>query len=101
MAIAVPYGSSQVLVEVRDWGTDSKGEPQTLVYMWAPLGRDVKITPELYEWAATEGQASYFGSTRVIPNEDKVTAARDVRAHAARRLPRPDGARDRRSGCCS
>jgi len=71
---AVPYGSSQVLVEVRDWGTDSKGEPQTLVYMWAPIGRDVTITPELYQWAATDGQSSYFGSARVIPNDDGKTA---------------------------
>jgi hypothetical protein len=67
---AVPHGSSQVLVEVRDWGKDSKDEPQTLVYLWAPLGRDVKLTPELFKWAATEGQDKYFGSTHVYPYDD-------------------------------
>ncbi len=71
---AVPYGSTEVIIEVRDWGTDSKGEQQTLVYMWAPLGRDVTITPELYQWAATDGQASYFGSVRVLPGDDGKTA---------------------------
>jgi hypothetical protein len=70
---AVPYGSSEVLVEIRDWGTDSKGEPQSLVYLWAPLGREVTPTPELYQWAAVDGQANYFGSVRVIPNEDGKT----------------------------
>lgn len=72
---AVPYGSSQVLVEVRDWGKDSKGEPQTLVYMWAPLGREVKLTPELYRWAATEGQDKYFGSVHVYPVEGGETGS--------------------------
>ncbi len=71
---AVPYGSSEVLVEIRDWGTDSKGEPQTLVYLWAPLGREVTLTPELYQWAAVDGQANYFGSARVIPNDDGKTS---------------------------
>ena len=70
---ALPYGSSQVYVEVRDWGTDSKGEPQTLVYLWAPLGRDVKLTPELYKWAATDGQDKYFGSVHVIPTRTAST----------------------------
>lgn len=70
---AVPHGSSQVLVDVRDWGVDSKGEPQTLVYMWAPLGREVKMTPELYKWAATEGQDKYFGSVHVYPAENGET----------------------------
>ncbi len=71
---AVPYGSSEVLVEVRDWGKDSKDEPQTLVYLWAPIGREVTLTPEVYQWAAVDGQANYFGAVRVNPNDDKVTA---------------------------
>jgi hypothetical protein len=71
---SLPYGSSQVFVEVRDWGKDSKGEPQTLIYLWAPLGREVKITPELYKWAATEGQDKYFGSVHVYPKDDGSTA---------------------------
>lgn len=67
---AVPHGSSQVLVDVRDWGKDAKGEPQTLVYLWAPLAREVKLTPELYKWAATDGQDKYFGSAHVYPYEN-------------------------------
>ncbi len=72
---ALPYGSSQVYVEVRDWGKDSKGEPQTLIYLWAPLGRDVKLTPELYKWAATDGQDKYFGSVHVYAYDDGVNGS--------------------------
>ena len=71
---SVPYGSSTVYVEVKDWGKDAKGEPQTIVYLWAPIGRDVTLGPELYQWAATEGAGKYFGSVRVLPVEGSTTA---------------------------
>jgi hypothetical protein len=66
----VPYGSSQVFLEVRDWGKDKNGEPQTLVYLWAPMGREIPMTPELFKWVATTGQEKYYGSTHAYPGED-------------------------------
>ena len=72
---SVPYGSSLVYVDVRDWGKDAKGEPQTIIYLSAPIGREVKLTPEVYKWAATDGQDKYFGSAHVHPDESGETGS--------------------------
>lgn len=60
------YGSSVVYVVPREWAPDSDGNPRSLVQVYAPIGRDVTSTPELYRWAATEGQTSFFGSVTVL-----------------------------------
>lgn len=67
---AVPLGSSVAFVEPVDWAPDAEGNPRSLVRIWAPLGRNVKSTPELFRWAATEGQSKWFGSVSVVENED-------------------------------
>ncbi len=67
---SVPYGSSTVFIEIRDWGKDTHGDPQTLVYLWAPLGREVPMTPDLFKWVATTAQEKYFGSAHAYPGDD-------------------------------
>ena len=34
----------------------ARASRQSLVHLWAPLGREVTPTPEFFRWAATEGQ---------------------------------------------
>jgi hypothetical protein len=70
---SVPLGSSTAFVEPRDWGKDPDGNPRSLVRVWAPIGRKVPKTPELFKWAATEGQSKWFGSVTTIENEDNET----------------------------
>jgi hypothetical protein len=67
---SVPLGSSTAFVEPLDWAPDKEGNPRSLVRIWAPLGRDVTATPELYQWAATDGQALWFGRVAVRPGKD-------------------------------
>lgn len=71
---ALPMGSTIVYVEIKEWTPDKDDNPRSLVYLWAPLGRSVPITPELYEWAATEGRQKWFGGVAVQKNEDGKTA---------------------------
>ena len=35
-------GSSAAFVEIQEWTPDKDGNPRSLIYIWAPLGRDVK-----------------------------------------------------------
>ena len=71
---AVPLGSSTAFVEPTDWAADAEGNPRSLVRIWAPLGRDVPPTSELFKWAATEGQAKWFGSVTVVEGKDGANA---------------------------
>lgn len=66
-------GSTAAFVEIKDWTADKEGNPRTLVYIWAPLGRDLKPSEELYHWAATDGQQLWFGGVTVIDDKDKGT----------------------------
>ena len=67
---AIDQGSSVVFIEPKDWTPAQDGTPRSLVRIWAPLGRKVKSTPEMYRWAAVEGSSKYFGSVTVLENED-------------------------------
>ena len=78
---AIERGSTRVKVEVRDFGKDSDGNPESLVYLWAPIGREIPATPEFFRWAATEAQGYRFGATAVYESEDK-TQCSAVFAHA-------------------
>ena len=71
---SLPMGSTTVFVEVKEWSPDSDGNPRTLVYLWSPLAREVPISPELFEWVATEGRKRWFGGVAVQKNEDGKTA---------------------------
>ena len=70
---SVPLGSSTAFVEPREWAADGDGNPRSIVRIWAPLGRKVPASPELFKWAATVGQSKWFGSTTVLENEDGTT----------------------------
>jgi hypothetical protein len=66
-------GSTAAFVQIQEWTPDKDGNPRSLVYIWAPLGRDVKPTPELYHWAAVDGQQMRFGTVSVLDNTEKGT----------------------------
>ena len=67
---SVERGSTRVSIEVKDWGKDSKGDPSSIVRVWAPLVRQLKPTPEFYRWAAVDGSRFLFGSVTVLENEE-------------------------------
>lgn len=70
---SLEVGSTAAFVEIQEWTPDKDGNPRTLVYVWAPLGRDVKPTDELFHWAATDGQQFRFGGVTVIENKEAKT----------------------------
>jgi len=57
---AIPVGSTVGFVRVRG----DEDEP-VMVDVFAPMGRDVPASPELYEWVAIEGSKFKFGSVRL------------------------------------
>jgi hypothetical protein len=72
---AIERGSTRVKVEIKDFGKDSDGNPESLVHLWAPIGREIPATPEFFRWAATEAQGYRFGSTTVYESDDKTTCS--------------------------
>ena len=66
-------GSTAAFVEIQAWTPDKDGNPRSLVYIWAPLGRDVKPTEELFHWAAVDGQQFRLGTVTVIENKEDGT----------------------------
>ena len=66
-------GSTAAFVDVDPWSPDHEGNPRSLVSISAPLGRDVKPTPELFQWAAVDGQQFRLGSVSVMVLPDKDT----------------------------
>ena len=78
---AIERGSTRVKIEIKDFGKDSDGNPDSLVHLWAPIGREIPATPEFFRWAATEAQGYRFGATIVYENEDK-TQCSAVFAHS-------------------
>lgn len=66
----VEHGSTAAFVDVRDWGEDPDGNPETLVRVGSPVGRDIAGTPELFKWVATEGQQQFFGGIRAMEQEN-------------------------------
>jgi len=71
---SVPMGTTTVFVEIKEWTADKDGNPRSLVYLWSPLGREVPLSPELFEWAATEGRHNWFGGVVVQKQDDGKTA---------------------------
>jgi len=70
---SLEVGSTAAFVEIQEWTPDKDGNPRTLVYVWAPLGRDVTPTEDLFHWAATDGQQFRFGGVTVIENKEAKT----------------------------
>ncbi len=67
---AIEHGSTVGFVEVQEWAADQDGNPRSVVHMWAPIARDVPASPELYKWAATEGQDKIFGAVAIGDSDD-------------------------------
>ena len=67
---AIDYGTTACFISVVEWGTDKEGNPQSLVQVQAPIGRDVRPTPDLYKWIVTEAQRVVFGRVDVLEQED-------------------------------
>lgn len=61
--------STQIHVRVIDWGKTKDGEPRTLVRISSPVLREVKPTPELFEYICRQAPKNWFGSTWV--NDDQ------------------------------
>lgn len=60
----VRFGSTVVFVHVE--GID---EEATMIESFAIVLDDVKLTPEVYRWAATEGQRYRFGRAAVVEGD--------------------------------
>lgn len=58
--------STAINLSVKDWGVNKEGEPETLVYLWAPVLREVRPSPEVFEWIAREGGTFWFGHVRAV-----------------------------------
>jgi len=57
--------STAVRIRVRDWGTDSEGEPRSVVLINSLILSQVKPSPALYEWVARQGGSKWFGHIEV------------------------------------
>ena len=57
--------STSVQLRVQDWGKDKEGEPRTLVLISSLILKQVKPTPELFEWVARQGGTKWFGHVEV------------------------------------
>jgi len=57
--------STRLNLSVDDWGTNSDGEPQSLVRIWAPILWEVDPSAALFEWVAREGGNYFFGHVTV------------------------------------
>lgn len=69
MQVRFEQVSTVANIRVQDWGTAPDGSPETLVHIWSPILTEVKPSPELYKWVATEGGTRWFGHVRVIPGD--------------------------------
>jgi hypothetical protein len=67
---AIEQGSTRVNVEVKEFGKDPDGNARSMVHLWAPVGRALKPSADLFHWAATEANAYNFGATAVIESPD-------------------------------
>lgn len=66
----IEYNSAVTFVEVKKFG-----EEGVRVTFRTPLVIKMEITPEVYKWVATEGQAHWFGNCRVLLAEGKNTGS--------------------------
>lgn len=61
--------STSVQLRVQDWGKDSEGEPRTLVLISSMILKQVKPSPELFEWVARQGGSKWFGHIEVYDDK--------------------------------
>lgn len=54
--------STQIHIRIIDWGKTKDGEPRSLVRVTSPILRDVKASPELYQYLVREAPKLWFGA---------------------------------------
>jgi hypothetical protein len=62
--------STSVMMRVQEWGTDTDGEPRTLVLITAPILNNAAASPELFEWVARKGGSRWFGHVEVYDGSE-------------------------------
>ena len=67
---AIEHGSTRVNVEIKEFGKDSDGNARSMVHLWAPVGRGLKPSADLFRWVATEANQYNFGATTVVEGPD-------------------------------
>jgi len=72
--VVIRYESAVCWVSVRDWHSDKEGR-NTIVQVRSPILWNVKMTPAVYQWVATEGQKYYFGAVSVGIDEGQTEGA--------------------------
>ena len=53
-----------------------------VIRSFCPMLVNVKLTPDVYKWVATEGQQFFFGHCEVIENDDDPTHGRILFRHS-------------------
>lgn len=71
IGIAFNDVSTRVNLSVDEWGTNSDGDPQSLVRIWCPILWEVDPTPVLFEWIAREGGKYFFGHVTAQDDADQ------------------------------
>ncbi len=68
----VTFQDSSTFLRLRvfEVGEGSDGEPRSVVLVTAPILREVKPGPELFEWVARNGGSRWFGHVEVHDIED-------------------------------
>ncbi len=57
--------STRVNLSVQEWGTNTDGDPSSLVRLSCPILWEVDPSPALFEWVAKEGGSFFFGHVTV------------------------------------
>jgi hypothetical protein len=61
---------------------NDRPDADIVIRSFCPLLVDVKLTPDVYRWVATEGQQYFFGHCQVIENEDDPKRGRILFRHS-------------------
>ncbi len=70
IGVSFTDSSTQVHIRIVDWGKNKDGEPRTLVRITSPILRNVKPTPELYQYLAREAPQLWFGHVEVYDDAE-------------------------------
>jgi hypothetical protein len=68
--ILTTHESAVCWVRVKEWGKATDEGMDVVIQVIAPILWDVKRTPALYEWVATEGQGFVFGHVACNSNSN-------------------------------
>lgn len=74
--LLIPYESTRVFVTVLERELEDKDFQEknqlsfTVVNVWCPVLRELKLSNSLCEWVATEGQEYTFGHFKLLKDDD-------------------------------